>query len=1089
MKKLYRSLSLSLAMMLMLASVALAQERVVTGTITDESGTGMPGVNVLVKGSSLGTATDVDGKFKIAVPNDGAILVVTFVGYSTSEVAVGAKSVVDVQLEPDVTTFQEIVVTGYTTENRREVTGAVSTIRPAELVAVPSGNVEQQLQGRVPGVTVITNGQPGTTSVVRIRGFGAFGGNDPLIIIDGLPVGASDFLSPDDIESTTVLKDAASASIYGARAANGVIVYTTKRGKKSDGKLKINYDGVLGVTVPGKVDNILNPQETADWTWQAIRNTATQLGQTPEFKSDQYGNGTTPVLPDYLKVGDASGVTGTLDLAAERVKYNNDASKGPVYLVIPSNKAGTNWWDEITRPARLNRHNLSFSGGGDRSAFYVSLGLYDQDGILTHQNFKRYTFRINSEHNVLKNLRIGQNVQFTYLSRKGIIGGSGGRGAANEESDVLSAFRMPSIIPVYDAFGGYAGTIAKGFNNPRNPVAARDRASDNGSYSILGFGNIYLELDLLKHLTWRTSFGGGFSNNYFNSYNPPSYENSENNSSFTYSEGAGSFATWTFTNTAQYKNKFGAHSIDALVGVEALNTGTGRNVNGSGLNPFLFDINYISVTNTQPGGRVTGSTYSKGVNFYSTFGQLKYNYNEKYMLTGVIRRDGASRFASRNRFGVFPAVSAAWRVSEEEFLKGVNFISDLKIRGGWGQMGNSNNVDPNNQYSLWNASLGLAAYDITGSNSGVQPGLYRSRIGNPNAKWETSTTTNIGFDASLLDGKVDIAFDVWRKNTRDLLYGSETAALVGPLATDPSINIAKMRNAGVDIEITTRGDVGSSGVNYEVKATGSFLKNEIVSLVPGVEYFDGGNTRNGNVIRNQVGQAISSYFGYKVVGLFQDAADVSGSPTQEGAAPGRFKYADINGRDAEGNLTGQGDGKINADDRTYLGDPVPDFSGGINIKLKYHNFELETFLGLFLGFENYNFSKWFTDFYPSFTGAAIGTNVKDSWTFERGGNTVPIFENVSNFSTNTQSNSYYIEKGNYARLTNLQLAYNLPSDMLSRYGVTRARIYLQATNLFTISNYSGLDPGVGGQADTTLGLDFGNPPVTRGFNIGVNLGL
>lgn len=1057
---------------------AFAQERKVTGAITDqEDGSELPGVNVTVKGTTTGTVTDATGKYDLSVSSSDAILVFSYIGYVTQEIAVGARNTINVQLATDIQSLQEVVVTGYTTENRREVTGAVATIKSRELVAVPTGNVEQQFQGRVPGVTVITNGQPGTSSVVRVRGFGAFGGNEPLYVVDGLPVGSTDFISPDDIESTTVLKDAASASIYGARAANGVIVLTTKKGNKGNQKLRVSYDGVFGITVPGRVDNILNPQETAEWTWQAKRNTATQLGRAPEFTSDQYGTGPEPILPDYLAVGPRSGVVGPIDLAAEQANYNVDLSKGSLYQVIRANKSGTNWWDEITQVAPLNRHTLSFAGGGENSAFYVSFGVQDQKGIIIEQEFKRYTFRINSEHNLLKNLRIGENIQGTYLSRKGLIGGGGGRGAANEENDVLQAFRMPSIIPVYDEFGGYAGTAAKGFNNPRNPVASRNRAADNGGYSVFGFGNIYAELDVVKGLTLRSSIGGGLSNNYFYFYTPPTYENSENNSSYTYGEGAGAFTSWTFTNTASYQNNFGLHSINVLAGVEALNTGTGRSISGSGLNPFSTDPNYISLTNTQGTGRVVNSNYFQGSNFFSVFGQVKYIFNDKYIINGVLRRDGSSQFGANNRYGVFPAVSGAWRISSETFMAGIPFINDLKLRGGWGQMGNSQNVDPNNQYTLYASSLGLSAYDISGSNSSVTEGFYRSRIGNPNAKWETSVTSNVGLDGSFFEGKLDLVLDFWRKDTKDLLYTLETPAVVGPIAADPAINIAKMRNQGIDIEVATRGNF-TPDFSYEVRLSGSFLQNEIISLAPGVDDFPAGGSRIGNLILNQVGRPISAYYGYKVDGLFQDQADVDNAPIQDGKGVGRFRFQDIDGNDT-----------INSLDRTYLGSPVPKFNGGINIRLTYKNFELETFLATFLGVQNYNFSKWFTDFYPSFTGAAIGTNVKESFVLGQGGNSVPVFEDVSNFSTNTQSNSYYVESGNYARLTNLQIAYKLPGAFLSRYGIERARVYLQATNLFTITNYTGLDPGVSGGADTTLGIDVGNAPVTRGFNVGVNLGF
>ncbi|MEM8965805.1 MAG: TonB-dependent receptor [Bacteroidota bacterium] len=1068
-----------LLLSLLLSMSGYAQDKTVSGTVTDgENNETLPGVNVLIKGTTQGTVTDMNGEYRLTVPSNDAVIVFTSIGYTPEEVTVGNQSTIDLTMLPDIQSLAEIVVTGYSTEERKDVTGAVSTVEAEDLQAVPSGNVEQQLQGRVAGVTVITNGQPGTTSQIRVRGFGAFGGNEPLYVVDGVPVGTVNFVQPDDVESTTVLKDAAAASIYGARAANGVIVITTKKGKRGGG-FHVSYDGVFGVTAPGQLNRILSPQEDADWTWQAFRNTAWQLGESPTFDHPQYGTGDQPIVPDYINVGGQSGVIGTVDLEAERANYNIDPNAGPIYQVVRANKAGTNWWDEITRVAPLNRHTLGFSGGTERSAYYVSLGFQESDGIIINQKFRRYSLRINSEHDITDRIRIGQSFQGTYLSALGLIGGAGGRGAAGQETDFLQAFRMPSIIPVFDEFGGYAGTAARGFNNPRNPVANRERIKDNNAYDIFGFGNLYAEVDLIEGLTFRSSFGGGYSNGYFYAYGPPQYENSENNTTFNYNEGASSFFNWTFTNTLRYEQSFGRSTVSALAGIEAINTGTGRAISGSGQNPFSSDPNYITLSNT--GNRIVDSNFFRGENYFSYFGSAKYIYDDKYIISGVVRRDGSSQFGSENRFGIFPAFSAAWRMSEESFMSGVTFIDDLKVRGGWGQMGNSLNVDPNNQFSLFAASLGNSSYDVTGSNGSVVEGFFRSRIGNPAAQWETSTTANIGFDGSFFGGKLDLVFDVWRKNTEDLLYQVPLPAVVGPSANAPSVNIAEMLNEGIDLQIITRQDLGAD-VNLELTLTGSFLRNEIVSLAPGVFFFDEGGTRIGNVVRNQPGRPISSFFGYQVEGLFQNQAEVDNAPTQNGAGVGRFRYADLDG-----------DGEITPEDRTYLGDPVPDFNGGINIKLNYRNWELTTFMTMFLGLQNYHFAKWFTDFYPSFTGAAKGNRVKDSFIPTElggnGGNTVPIYENVSNFSTNTESNSYYVENGDYARLMNLQIGYNFPASVLDRVGIDRAKVFLQGTNLFTITSYQGIDPGVGGAADTSFGIDEGNPPVTRGFNIGLQLGF
>jgi TonB-linked SusC/RagA family outer membrane protein len=1083
MKQIYNSSVRSLFCCVLLCfstMVAMAQERKVSGRITDVGGSGIPGATVVIKGTQMGTNTNGEGEYSINVRSNTDILVISFVGYKTKEIPVGNQSVLDIKMDDDISALEEVIVTGYTIDSRRETTGAVSTVKSKDLTATPSGNVEQQLQGRVAGVTVITNGQPGTTSQIRVRGFGAFGGNEPLYIVDGVPTGSTDFLNPDDIETTTVLKDAAAASIYGARAANGVIVYTTKKGTRKAKKLSVTYDGLLGFTSPGKGQSMLNAQEQADWTWQAVRNNSFQDGTTPDFSnvaSGQYGSGDKPVLPDYINVGGKTGVMGSLDLAAEKLKYNVDPSRGSIYQVVKANKQGTDWYDAITRVAPIQRHSLGFSGGGDNSRYYTGFSLQDQKGILLNNSFKRYSFRVNTEFDVLKNLRIGQNAQFTFLQVLGQGGGSGGQGVSADENDILSAFRMPSIIPVYDEFGGYAGTAAKGFNNPRNPVASRDGLANNKGFAGQGFGNLYAELDIIPGLTWRSSIGAQYSNYGNRGFSRLQYENSENNSAFGYNEGSGHRLSWTLTNTLNFKKLFGLHSVDVLVGQEALNSGAGKNQSSSGLNPFSTDFNYINMTNV--GSKITNSDFYKGVNFSSIFGRVNYTFNDKYIVTGVVRRDGSSRFGANNRYGVFPAFSAAWRLSSESFMRDIPFITELKIRGGYGLMGNSNNVDPNNQYSLYGANIGESSYDLNGTNTSALEGYYRTRIGNKNAKWETSITKNIGIDGTFFKGKLDVILDLWQKDTKDLLFQVPITATAGYKASVPSVNVGKMSNKGIDLQIINRGRV-TDDLSYELNFTAGALKNNIESLAPGLDYLTSVDPgfRGINPIRNQIGQSISSFFGYKVVGLFKDKAEVDQAATQDGAGPGRFRYADLNN-----------DGVIDADDRTYLGSPVPKFTTGINIKVMYKGFDLATYMYASIGNKIFNVSKWFTDFYPSFTGAAVSSRVKDSWLPNNMDTQTPIFESASNFSTNTQSNSFYVENGSYFRMQNITLGYTLPGFILNKLKMQKLRVYASTNNLFTVTKYKGLDPGVGGNADTNFGIDVGNYPITRSWTFGVNLGF
>ncbi|MFD2569728.1 SusC/RagA family TonB-linked outer membrane protein [Spirosoma soli] len=1087
---------------------ASAQDRRITGKITGVDGA-VPGANVVLKGTQTGTSTDAEGNFAINVRGNNPVLVVSAIGFKTQEINVGNKTQINATLEDDATALQEVVVTGYTTDTKRETTGAVSTVKARALQVVPSGNVEQQLQGRVAGLTVISNGQPGTTSQVRVRGFGAFGGNGPLNVVDGVPVASTDFLAPDDIETTTVLKDAASASIYGARAANGVIVYTTKKGSRTARKLSISYDGQVGITDPGTGQEMLNPTEFAQWTWNAFRNTGLQAGKDPVYNHPQFGTGSSPVIPDYLiatrpgadgKPTTSYGVVGNIDLDYARRNYNNNPAAGSVFQTVRANKEGTDWYKAITRTAMLQRHALGFSGGTASSRYYIGLSGQTQQGILLANDFKRYTFRANTEFDISKRIRIGENLQFTYRSVRGQGGASGGQGVAADENDILQAFRMPSIIPVYDEFGGYAGTAAKGFNNPRNPVASRQGQDNNKAFNANGFGNLYAEYDPIDNLTLRSSLGGQFDSFYGVGYGRLQYENSENNSATSYNENSAYSFSWVLTNTANYKRRFGIHNVDVLVGQESLNTGVSRNMNGNGQNPFSFDPNYITLNTVSATGRTVGSGYGLGVNFYSLFGRVNYSYNDKYIFTGLIRRDGSSRFGANNRYGVFPAASAAWRISSENFMKNLPWVTDLKIRGGYGIMGNSNNVDPNNQFSLYAANLGNSAYDINGSNSSTVDGYYRSRIGNPDAKWETSETINVGLDGTFFNGKLDVILDVWQKNTRDLLFAVPIPDVIGTYASAPSVNVGKMLNQGIDLQIITRGKIGSD-VGYEANVTGSFLKNEITYLAPGLTYLTTVNPgfRGINPIRNQLNYSISAFYGYKVLGLWQsqeevnaanstalaaakaastNPASVTAATFQDGAAQGRFRYADING-----------DGKITADDRTYLGSPVPKFTGGFTLKFTYKGFDIETYAYTSIGNKIFNVSKWFTDFYPSFAGAAISARVKESWTPQNTGATVPIFESASNFSTNTQSNSYYVEDGSYFRLQNLSIGYNLPTALLSRLKMQRVRVFVSTNNLFTITKYQGLDPSVGGNADTNFGIDVGNYPITRQFTGGLSIGF
>jgi TonB-dependent starch-binding outer membrane protein SusC len=1047
--------------LLLFATIAFSQ-RTVTGRVSGSNNQPIVGATVSVKGTQVATTTGDDGGFSIAVPGNQNALVISSIGFTEQEVPIGSGPV-NVVLSESTSNLNEVVVTGYSSQQRRNIVGAVSTVKGEQLQAVPSGNPEQQLQGRAPGVTVITSGQPGTTSQVRIRGFGSFSGNEPLYVVDGVPTFNIDWLNANDIDQTTVLKDAASASIYGARASAGVILITTKKGKYTQGKLSVKYDLSYGWTRPGDGMDLLTPQQQADYTWLALA-AANQTLTHP-----QYGTGATPVLPDYLKAGSKSGANITAnDPALDMSLYNINFDKGPVYQIIRANKEGTDWYDELTSVQPIQNHTLGFSGGNDFARFYAGLSYYDEKGVVLGTRLKKYGLRLNSEFKVKENIRFGQNFQYTYRENPSFD-------ISASENDIMFALTINPLIPVYDEGGGFAGTTASGFNNSTNPVARRTRELNNKGFSSLIQGNIYGEIDFLRHFTARTSFGGIFNMFQFRFLGHRTYENSENVGNYTFGEGSGNSAGYVWTNTIKYSQDIGNHNINFVGGIEAVADGFSRVINGNGLNPFSINQNYLTITNTDPAGRNVNSNGQPLTQLFSIFGKADYVYNDKYLFSATLRRDGASVFGEADKYGVFPAISAGWRITQEEFMKSINWMTELKIRGGWGQMGNSRIGFANAVGAA--GSQAIFGYDLGGVNASTQPGIAFTTVGNPNAKWETNTTINIGFDGTFFNGRFDVIFDWYKRETEDLLFRQEIASALVGTAQAPFVNIGSMENKGVDIMLTYKSK--PADFRYEADVIFTTYRNRITKVSDITTNFDvsfGGRT-GGQIVRNEVGQPVSSFFGYQVIGLFQSDDEVSKAPTQNGAAPGRFRYADING-----------DGTINDNDRTFIGNPNSDFNYGFNVRLFYKALEFEALFYGTQGGEALNFTKWFTDFYPSFAGIGKSARVLNSWTPTNTNTDIPRFENVSNFSTNAVLNSYYVEDASYLRLRSVKLGYNLPARLLGRAGIGSLKVFAQTTNLFTITNYDGMDPEVSG-VDTQFGIDLGNYPANRQFILGLSLGL
>ena len=1055
-------------LLLLVFTIPAIAQKTVTGKITDANDKQpVVGATVTVKGTNVATQTDVSGNFSVAVPAGRNTLLISSVGFASQELNVTNLNSVSLALQTTTSSLNEVVVTGYTSQVKKDITGSVAVVNTGDLKSIPAATAESQLQGRASGVTVTTSGRPGDGASVRIRGLGSFTSNEPLYIIDGVP-GNLNGLNPNDIESMQVLKDAAAASVYGARASSGVVIITTKKGRQ--GSAKVSYNMYYGQGVPGNGFDILNPTEMAELAWLAKKNIGAPL------TSPQYGTGATPRLPDFILAGTFSGLMAG-DPATNPSLYNlNTDNVSGSYLIVPANKQGTNWYKELTRNAPVMNHNIAVSGGADKSRYLFSFDYLDQDGIVLNNFFKRYTARINTEFSIKKSIRIGENLQI--FATEG-----NGAGLNGEGTDIARTYQLQPIIPVYNITGkDFAGNRGANLGNVGNPVANRIRGKDNRNLNYNIFGNMYAEVDFLRHFTARSSFGGLFNNNSYYNYSFQTYELAENNSGTTYTEGFSNFRSWTWTNQLTYRNTFsGVHDVAALVGTEAVEE-WGRNVEGVRVGYFTDLVDFRALNSgSGTGQRNSGAPYTPAA-LFSVFGKVDYAYKDKYLASVTVRRDGSSRFGSEKRYGVFPAGSLGWRISGEEFMRNIKWITDLKLRGSYGVLGNQR-INPANQFTQYASGPGSSSYDISGAQSSTAGGFQLSFVGNTAGKWEENTTSNIGFDATLFGGKTELTLEYYTKKTVDLLFQLQQVATAGAGPGGANLaffNVASMKNTGLDLLLTHKTNIGGlNGVKLDGTLTFTTYKNKITDLAEGVNFFDYNSGELGRIggvfVRNAKGQPISSFFGYKVIGLFQDAGDVTKSPLQNSAAPGRFKYLDADGNDT-----------INQSDRVFFGNPNPDFTYGLNLDAAYKGFDLSVFFYGAAGKDAINYTRWWTDFVPSFQNAKSPTALYNSWTPQRTNAKVAIQEESGNFSTNGIPNSYYLEDASYFRMKSLSLGYALPYSLLSRFKIDKLRIYVQATNVFTITKYTGLDPEIIGD-DRGFGFDAGVYPTVKQYLVGLNL--
>jgi TonB-linked SusC/RagA family outer membrane protein len=1049
---------------------AWSQSRQAEGVIYNQQDSlPLPGISVFIKGTNTGTSTGSDGRFRITLLNPDAVLVISSVGFEQKEIQAGGQAIITVYLSPLSSRLDDIVVTGYSSQRKKDITGAVTVVDIASLKAQPAASATEALQGRAPGVTIVNDGSPGSTPQIRIRGYSTINNNEPLYVIDGVPFqGNISWLNQQDIQNIQVLKDASAASIYGARANNGVIIITTRKGR--EGSLRMNFDAFYGITSPnrGTFPEFMTPAEYARYRYDSYINAGMDPGAS---LGAMYGPGNNPVLPEYLIAGAAVGV-GVTPADADPARYNSNPAS--FYQITRANHAGTDWMRAITQNGAIQNYQLGGNGGSKNAVYAFSLGYLDQKGTVKHTGFKRYNVRTNMQLNALNNhFRVGGNIQFTRTEGVGFATNSSTAGDyQNEYSPIGNVYKIQPIIPVYDIAGGFAGARGATLGDAKNPLAILYRAKDNYRRENRSFGNIFAEIDLIKGLTARSSFGANLFNYNAQQIRYPAMEDAVSISTNGYNATQGFGVEWTWTNTLTYKKRINdEHDFTVLAGTEAIKNNF-RVLTGGRDGYFILGDQDYYYLNTGTANITNGESGSRS-SLASIFARLDYGFRDKYLLSATIRRDGSSNFGAANRYGVFPSVSAAWRVSGESFMESVDWVSDLKLRLSYGETGNQS-IPANNAYDLFQIVNTQTYYPITGGNV-LQSGVGQNQIGNPNLKWEAVKSTNLGIDFTLFRGKLDGSVDLYRKITSDMLYSIPLLQQAAGMANSPFQNIGSMKNQGVEIMLNYhhKSKAGKRPFSFDAGINFARNVNEITGLAPGIDNTIFASTGLNTTIF-KVGKPYGEFYGYKQAGIFQNQAEVDAS-TQPGARVGGMKYADTDG-----------DKVFSVNDRTYLGSPLPDFTYGITLNGGYGNFDVLLFFYGSQGNKLYNVTKKFTDFqaFPS----AASKRLLNAWTPQNPQSNIPMASPLSS-ALEYESSSYYVEDASYFRLKNIQIGYSL-NDIapLRKAGFTKLRVYVGATNLFTITGYSGLDPEVS-QAPSTFslpGIDLGVYPTPRQFLFGIN---
>jgi TonB-linked SusC/RagA family outer membrane protein len=997
----------------------------VTGKVAGGDGQGLPGVTVVVKGTTDGAATDATGNFSIQAANTD-VLVFSFIGFSTQEVTVGNKTQINVTLREDAKALEEVVVVGYGTQQKKLVTGATTQVKGEDLQKQSTTDALQALQGQAPGVQISsTSGQPGESMKVVIRGLGTIGNAGPLYVVDGVLTGDISYLNPADIQSIDVLKDAASAAIYGSQAANGVVLITTRQGKAGQ-PAQITFDTYYGVQNVARKAQMLNSREYAS----IMNEGAVNSGRQPFFTNDQ----------------------------------------------IAAMGTGTDWLNQMfVEDAVTQNYSLGAQGGSETSVFSTSLSYTGQEGIVggkSLSNYERYNFRINTEHNFFnKIVKFGEHLSFAYINSNGI-------GVGNQYNNSLrGAFNTSPFVPMYDAQGNFFDNSSSTWNNGEaNPYAQMVYGNQNRRNSQRLLGDVYLVVEPIKNLRFRTSFGIDYGANESRSFNPLyrlsiySFNEITRVNQFL---GKGNSLIWDNLLSYSFDLKEN-HNIEVMAGTSAFQN-NGSSINGSNTNSVFSDLEHAWLSNATNKDGVTmslsGSPYDQDRRM-SYFGRFNYNFKETYLLNATLRADGSSRFAKKSRWGYFPSVSAGWVLSNEAFMANTqDWLSSLKLRASWGQVGNQNIAFF--QY-LAPVSFVNANYNFGTEEGVLTPGAYANRLGNEDLKWETSEQTNVGFDARLLNDKVNLNFDWYNKTTKDWLIAAPILATAG--ADAPFINGGNVQNSGVELGLSYNGNVGE--VNYTVGVNGAYNKNRVGSIPTADGIVHGASNQlfdnSLEFYRAQSGYPIGYFWGLSTAGIFQSEAEVAahrnsdGKLIQPNAAPGDVRYVDQNG-----------DGMINDADRSQIGNPNPDYTFGMNFSANYKGFD---FSFLASGVAGNQIVQSYRNQANQF--ANFSTAILDRWHGPGSSNSMPrITSDARNW---TNFSDLYIHDGDFLRISNVSLGYDL-SKVFQKSFLKQMRVYTSVQNLYTFTKYEGMDPEIGYTQGFSSGIDLGYYPRPRTMLVGANI--